>query len=77
MSSPKTKSRPSTWTFGKNTVKERLDGEQKATKGRPDAVRQGVKRFTAWVEEQLGKEPAKGFTNAAALVVAAHLEREE
>ncbi len=64
-------------TIGKNTVKERLDGEQKTTKGRPDAVKQGVKRFTAWVEEQLGKEPAKGFTNAANLVIAEHAEREE
>jgi len=64
-------------TIGKNSIKERLDGEQKATKGRPDAMRQGVKRFTAWVEEQLGKEPAKGFTNAAALVIVAHADREE
>lgn len=62
---------------GKNILIERLDGEQQATKKRPDAVKLAIKRFTAWVEEQLGKEPAKGFTNAAELVVAAHSEREE
>jgi hypothetical protein len=64
-------------TVGKNALTERLDGEQQATKKRPDAVKLAVKRFTIWVEEQLGKEPAKGFTSAAALVVAAHAEREE
>lgn len=64
-------------TIGKNTITERLDGEQKATKERPDAVRLAVKRFDAWVQEQLGKEPAKGFTNSSALIVVAHAERAE
>lgn len=64
-------------TIGKNVLKERMDGDQPAAKKRPDAVKLAVKRFTTWVEQQLGKEPAKGFTNAAALVIFQHSEREE
>jgi len=64
-------------TIGKHTLTDRLDSEQKATKTRPDAVKQAVKKYAAWLVEKLGKEAAKGFENHAALAVASHAEREE
>ena len=64
-------------TIGKNTVTERLDGEQQATKKRPEAVKRGVKRFVEWVSANLGAEESKGFANQANLVIVEHAEREE
>lgn len=63
--------------IGSRVLTERLDGEQPATKKRPDAVRRAVKRFAEWVGENLGVEASKGFVNDANLAIVAHAEREE
>lgn len=40
-------------------------------------VERGVNRFQKWVEENLGHEESKGFTNSSELVKAEHADRDE
>ena len=63
--------------IGTRIINERLDSEQACSKKRSDQVRRSLKRFGEWVEENLGREEAKGFKNAIELVKAEHAEREE
>lgn len=64
-------------TIGQRRLEERLDSEQRSTKKRPDAVKTAAKRALEWLQETLGKENAKGFSDGIAALVEAHKEREE
>ena len=63
--------------IGTRVINERLDSEQPCSKKRPDQIKHALKRFTEWLEENLGREESKGFKNALELVKAGHAEREE
>ena len=63
--------------IGTRVINERLDSEQPCSKKRPDQIKRALKRFTEWLEENLGREESKGFKNALELVKAGHAEREE
>ena len=64
-------------TIGSRVLAEHLDSEQPASKKRADQIKRTCKRFTEWLNENLGREDAKGFINALELVKAEHAEREE
>lgn len=64
-------------TIGTRILSERLDAEQPASKKRADQVKRTAKRFSEWLNENLGREEAKGFQNALELVKVEHSEREE
>lgn len=59
------------------SVSERLDGEAKGVKNRPDAVRVAVKRFGEWLTTTLGKEVSKGFDDGLREIVEANEELAE
>ena len=63
--------------IGNQKIEERLDGEQSASKKRPDCVKQTLKRCVKWIESVTDRETAKGFKNQLALVESQHAEREE
>lgn len=68
--------------IGSLVITERLADEQAVAKGsgskkRPDQVKRTLKRFIEWLDENLGREEAKGFKNQVELVKAEHAEREE
>ena len=63
--------------IGTRVINERLDSEQACSKKRPDQIKRACKRFVDWVEQNLGREEAKGFKNQIELVKAEHAEREE
>lgn len=63
--------------IGTRVITERLDSEQPCSKKRPDQINRALKRFTGWLEDNLGHEESKGFKNQIELVKAAHAEREE
>ena len=63
--------------IGTRIINERLDSEQACSKKRADQVKRACKRFGEWLDENLGREEAKGFKNAVELVKAEHAEREE
>lgn len=59
------------------SISERLDGEAKGVKNRPDAVRVAVKRFGEWLTTTLGKESAQGFEDGLREIVVANEELAE
>lgn len=63
--------------IGTRVITERLDSEQTCSKKRNVQIERTCGRFIKWVEENLGREEAKGFKNAVELVKAQHAEREE
>lgn len=63
--------------IGANKIEERLDGEQAASKKRPDCVKQTMRRCIKWIESVTDREVVKGFKNELALIEAQHAEREE
>jgi len=63
--------------IGTRVISERLDKEQACSKKRPDQIKRALKRFSEWLDENLGREEAKGFQNAIELVKVEHAEREE
>ena len=63
--------------IGTRVINERLDSEQACSKKRTDQIKRACKRFVEWVEENLGREEAKGFKNQIELVKAEHADREE
>ena len=62
--------------IGKMVLAERLDSEQRAFKGRIDAVRFGVKGFMVWSEDNM-KDLAKGFQKGADAILEAQEKRVE
>ena len=65
------------FTIGGKSVAERLDSEQSCSKKRIDQIGRAIKTFQGWLEENLGREEAKGFKNHLELIKAEHSEREE
>ena len=63
--------------IGTRILAERLDSEQPSCKKRFDMIKQACKRFTEWLNENLGPEEAKGFQNDLATVLEKHKERDE
>lgn len=63
--------------IGTRIIQERLDSEQPCSKKRSDQINRTCKRFCEWLDENLGREEAKGFKNHVELVKAEHAEREE
>jgi len=64
-------------TIGGRKIEERLDSEQSCSKKRSVQIDRSLGRFLVWVEEQLGREAAKGFKNHVELVKADQAELEE
>ena len=63
--------------IGTRKIEERLDSEQPCAKKRADQINRACKRFSEWLDENLGREEAKGFKNSVELVKVEHAEREE
>jgi len=64
-------------TIGQRKIEERLDSEQTCSKKRSVQIERSLGRFLIWVEEQLGREAAKGFKNHVELVKTEQADREE
>lgn len=63
--------------IGVHVLSERLDGEQRATKKRFDAVNLAGKRVGEWLRRNLGKEEAKGFEDRIIAIVEAQKDKVE
>ena len=63
--------------IGTRVISERLDNEQPCSKKRSDQINRALKRFSEWLNENLGREESKGFQNHIELTKAAHAERDE
>lgn len=63
--------------IGQQSISERLDGEQRATKKRFDALNLAGKRIGEWLRKHLGKDSAKGFEERIATLIEAERDKVE